>query len=90
MKKISVITLVVIMLALSAVPAFAKGNQPATRGTGIGICTGTGTSVDAGTQNGYGVRSPYALSGTISAIDNEANTVTVTDFMRQPPGTAIY
>ncbi len=77
MKKITVISLVVIMLALSAVPAFAKGNQPATHGTGIGICTGTGTSIDSGTQNGFGVRSPYALSGPISAIDTEARTVIV-------------
>ncbi len=78
MKKITVISLVVIMLALSTVPAFAKGKQPATRGTGISVCTGTGTSIDAGTQKGFGVRSPYALSGSISAIDTETRTITVT------------
>ena len=40
MKKYAVISLVVIMLVLSVVPAFAKG--PAQNsGSGIGITTGT-------------------------------------------------
>ena len=70
MKKITVITLVVIMLAVSAVPAFAKGGTPANHGTGNGNC--------GGTQNGFGVSAPYALSSIISSIDAEARTVTVT------------
>ncbi len=73
MKKITVLTLVVIMLALSVVPAFAKGNQPVDRVTGTGICTGT----QNGSGNSFGVRTPYALSGTITAIDATAHTVTV-------------
>ncbi len=69
MKKFAVLTLVVVMLALSVVPAFAKGPAQA-RGTGMGTCTGT--------QAGAGVSTPYALSGTISAMDAENRTVTVT------------
>lgn len=70
MKKLTVLTLVVIMLAVSAVPAFAAGGPPSTRGSGSGTC--------GGMHNGYGIRTPYALSGTISAIDSVARTVTVT------------
>jgi hypothetical protein len=70
MKKFSVIALVVVMLALSAVPAFAKGGPPANAGTGTGSCVGG--------QIGIGVRTPYALSGTISALDVNARTVTIT------------
>jgi hypothetical protein len=69
MKKFAVITMVIVMLALSAVPAFAKGPQ----GTGQvnGSCGG-------GIQAGIGIRTPYALSGTIFSLDTEAQTVTVT------------
>lgn len=70
MKKLTVITLLVIMLALSAVPAFAKGPVNANQGTPAGSC--------GGVQNSFGVRTPYALSGTISALNGEAHTVTVT------------
>jgi hypothetical protein len=53
MKKFAVISLVVIMLALSVVPAFAKG--PAQNsGSGIGICTGTQSGTGTGAQYGAG------------------------------------
>lgn len=70
MKKFAVLTLVVLMLALSVVPAFAKGGQPVNQGSANGNC--------AGAQSGFGVRTPYALSGTISALDANTRTVTVT------------
>ncbi len=69
MKKITVISLVVLMLALSVVPAFAKGPGPANNGSATGTSTGT--------QVGFGVHNPYALSGTISGVDPHAHTVTV-------------
>ncbi len=70
MKKLTVVTLLVIMLALSAVPAFAKGPVYTNQGTPAGNC--------GGMQIGFGVRTPYALSGTISALDGETHTVSVT------------
>ncbi|MFZ2098504.1 MAG: hypothetical protein WAV05_17870 [Anaerolineales bacterium] len=94
MKKFAVLTLVVVMLAVSMVPAFAAGGLPANRGTGSGVCTGNqdvlGSGYQAGlgagyqagfgasNQKSYGVRTPYALSGTIYALDPAASTVTVT------------
>jgi hypothetical protein len=36
------------------------------------------TGTCTGAQTGYGMRTPYALSGTISALDAEARTVTIT------------
>jgi hypothetical protein len=94
MKKLAVLTLVVTMLALSVVPAFAAGGPPANRGTASGNCTGdqvgpgagyqaglgTGYQPGLGTgnQNGFGVRTPYAVSGTIYALDPVAKTVSVT------------
>ena len=94
MKKLTVLTLVIIMLAMSAVPALAAGGPPASRGTASGNCTGNQLGIGAGNQNSYGAgnqvgfsastqvsfgtRTPYALSGTISAIDPAAKTVTVT------------
>jgi hypothetical protein len=87
MKKYAVISLVVIMLVLSVVPAFAKG--PAQNsGSGTGVCTGTGMQYGigsnpqygaaAGMRNGFGVSTPYALSGTIAAVNGANRTVTVT------------
>jgi hypothetical protein len=69
MKKFAVITMVIVMLALSAVPAFAKGPQG--NGQAIGSCGG-------GIQAGTGIHTPYALSGTIFSLDAQAQTVTVT------------
>jgi hypothetical protein len=67
MKKLFILTLVVIMLSLSVVPAFAAGGPPANRGTASGN----------GTQSGFGVSTLYALSGVIAAIDPDDLTVTV-------------
>ena len=86
MKKLTILSIVVIMLALSVIPAFAAGGPPANRGTASGDCTGdqvrlgTGNQVGRGTgkQISNGARTPYALSGTITTIDPAAKTVTVT------------
>lgn len=92
MKKYAVISLVVIMLALLVVPAFAKGPTQ-NSGTGIGTCTsaqdlsGTGmqNSLGSGSQyesrmsshHGFRVSTPYDLSGTIAALDEYNRTVTI-------------
>jgi hypothetical protein len=76
MKRIIVLTLVVLMLAVSAVTAFAKGPSPANQGANAGNCGGNQTGM--GVQAGFSVQAPYALSGTISALSVEARTVTVT------------
>jgi hypothetical protein len=88
MKKIAAISLVVLMLVVSVVPAFAKGgtpggNGPANGAAPAGTCPNYGSapasnrySYGVGLQTGYGVRSPYALSGTITALDSDAGTVT--------------
>ncbi len=84
MKKITVITIVFVMLALSVVPAFAAGGPANGLGTGNGICTnhpaglGTGSQARYGAQMaGFGVRTPYALSGTITSLDPQAQAVTL-------------
>jgi hypothetical protein len=85
MKRLSVILIVVTLLALSVVPAFAAGGPPADRGTGSDSCTGSQVraasqlqvNFGSGQQMGFGTRTPYALSGTISAIDPIAQTITV-------------
>jgi hypothetical protein len=85
MKKFAVLTLVVVMLTLSVVPALAAGGPPVNRGTGSGVCTGDqvglGTSSQAGlgniNQKSFGVRTPYAVSGTIIALYPAAKTVIV-------------
>lgn len=93
MKKLAVLTLVVVMLSVAVVPAFAAGGLPANRGTGTGVCTGdqiglgtgyqhglgVGNQVGdgSGSQYGYGIRTPYALSGTITSLDPVAMTVSV-------------
>lgn len=69
MKKLTIITLVMIMLAVSVVPALAAGGPPANRGSANGNCYGN--------QAGYGIRSPYALSGTITAINSLSVTVNI-------------
>jgi len=69
MKRLFVVFLVVIMLAVSVVPAFAAGGPPADRGTAAGSGNIEKTS--------FGIRNPYALSGTISSIDGANRTVTV-------------
>jgi hypothetical protein len=53
MKKFAVISLVVLMLALSVVPAFAKGPAQG-GGSGTGICTGSQTGTGTGAQNNFG------------------------------------
>ena len=87
MKKLTVITLVVIMLAASVVPALAAGGPPANRGTGTGVCDGNqigsgsqyayGNQSSFGSQAGRGLRTPYALSGTITAVDAANQTIQV-------------
>ena len=87
MKKLTVFTLVVIMLAVSVVPALAAGGPPTERGTGSGICDGShagyGGQNAYGSQGGYGnqasnsLRTPFALSGTITAVDSATQTVSV-------------
>jgi hypothetical protein len=69
-KKLTVITLVIFMLAVAAVPAFAAGGLPADRGA----------SNNNGNDNPsrFGLRNPYALLGTIADIDSTARAVTVT------------
>lgn len=68
MKKLIIVSLVMIMLAVSVVPAFAAGGPPAERGNANGT----------GNQVGFGVRAPYALSGVISSLNLTNQTVTVT------------
>jgi hypothetical protein len=85
MKKLTVVILVVAMLALSVVPAFAAGGPPEDRGSASGSCTGTQLAAATRNQANYGMgqpadygsRAPYALSGTISAIDPLSQSVTV-------------
>lgn len=86
MKKIFVISLVVVMLSVSVVPALAAGSPPVDRGSTSGTCTRNSTGISlqpqaylgTGKQAGFGVRNPYALSGTISAIDANTKTIMVT------------
>ena len=87
MKKLTIISILVVLLAVSVVPALAAGSPSAGRGSASGVCTGdqTGYGIQNGygsktgyrSQGGYGIRNPYALSGTITAIDSENHTVTV-------------
>jgi hypothetical protein len=84
MKKLSVFVLVAVMLGLSAVPALAAGGPPANAGCGAGTCTGIPSGLGTGSQlryggqiTGFSLRTPFALSGTIAAIDLQAKTVTV-------------
>jgi len=70
MKKLIIVSLVMIMLAVSVVPAFAAGGPPADRGKANGNSNGS--------QVGFGVRAPYALSGVISGLDSTNQAVTVT------------
>ncbi len=90
MKKITVIILVVIMLALAAIPAYAKGGSPTGQGNGAGANAGKGSGtcintasrdfsgMHTGARPAYSARTPYALSGVISSLDNDKATVTVT------------
>lgn len=74
------------ILALTVVPAFAAGLIPADHGTGSGICTGDKTgiatrnraSLSNAKQSGFGIRKPSARSGTITRINSEAGSVTIT------------
>ena len=65
MKKILTITLVLVLLAVTVVPALAAGGPPAGKGPGAGKSAGR-----------IGV-STFALAGTIASIDPTAHTVTV-------------
>jgi hypothetical protein len=69
MRKYTIITLVMIMLAISVIPAFAAGGPPADRGS----ASGNGN----GNAPGFGVRTPYALSGSITAKDDVNHILTV-------------
>ncbi len=84
MKKISVVISIVILLVLTVVPAFAAGGPSANRGSGTAICTGNQAGLATGSQArygyhqaGYGMRNPYALSGTITVLDANSQTVSV-------------
>jgi len=87
MKKLTIISIVVILLAVSVVPALAAGNAPAGRGAASGICIGDqtrygtqngyGSKTGYRSQSGYGINNPYALSGTITSINSENHTVAV-------------
>ena len=57
MKKLTVVTLVVIMLAISVVPALAAGGPPENRGTASGNCTGDQLGLGTGNQYSYGALS---------------------------------
>lgn len=54
MKKLTVVTLVVIMLAISVVPALAAGGPPENSGTANGNCTGDQLGLGTGNQYSYG------------------------------------
>jgi hypothetical protein len=82
MKKIAVLTLVVVMLVVTVVPAFAAGGPQS--GSGTGICTGNQSGLGSGSmarnggqQSAFGIRTPFALSGTITGLDSQAKTVSV-------------
>lgn len=87
MKKLTLISIVLILLAVSVVPALAAGGPPAGRGSANGVCTGaqtgSGIQYSSGSKTGYrsqstyGIKNPYALSGTIMSINIENLTVTV-------------
>jgi len=66
MKKFIVLALVLVLLAVSVVPAYAANGTRARTGQ------------IAGNGFGKGGKMPYALAGTIASIDPVARTVTVT------------
>jgi hypothetical protein len=66
MKKLIVLTLVLSLLAITIVPAFAAASTPARIKRGDGAGTGKGGNA------------PFALAGTIASLDPVARTVTVT------------
>jgi hypothetical protein len=67
MKKLLVLTIVMALLAATAVPAFAAGGPPPGNGNGNG----------GGGDTGKTSRRQFALVGTITELDPEALTVTV-------------
>ena len=66
MKKIFVLMLVLALMAITVVPAFAAGNPPAGNGRGGGGGTGKGSNA------------PFALVGTIASLDSAERAITVT------------
>jgi hypothetical protein len=68
MKKLTIFTLILIMLIVMVVPALAAGGPHSDRGNVIG-------NGNPGIQVN---RSPFSMAGTIAAIDPVARTVTVT------------
>jgi hypothetical protein len=66
MKKLIVLMLVLSLLAITIVPAFAAVSTPARIKRGDGGGTGKGGNA------------PFALAGTIASLDPVARTVTVT------------
>lgn len=85
MNRIMVVIVVVAMLAISASPALAAQGPSSNQQANAGNCTGNQSGLGIGSQTrygtrmaGFGVRTPYALSGTIVAVDQQAETVTVT------------
>lgn len=77
MKKLAVLALVVTLLAISVVPALAAGGPPANRGTTSGNFTGAQAGPAVGNQSSFGVQTPFALSGTITAADEGTVSVEV-------------
>ncbi len=77
MKKIAILAILVVLLAVSVVPAFAANGPQYNRGTGAGICTGDQVHTGGNPQARLGIRNPFALSGTITALDPQTKTVTV-------------
>lgn len=67
MKKLAVLTIVVTLLAISVVPAFAAGGPPANRGTASGDCTGDQVGLGTGYQAGLGSGSLTGFSPSYQA-----------------------
>ncbi len=85
MKRIFMMLLVLALLGLSAVPAFASGGPPSDRLTSNGSCTGSQVNASSrlqansikSQQADSIIQTPYALSGTITAIDPNSRAIDV-------------
>lgn len=75
MKKILIPLMLVVMLAITVIPAAAGGNGPGGPGGNVPQTTPQGTAVASQQKSPRGT---FAITGTISAIDAANNTVTIT------------
>jgi len=76
MKKVLLPILLVVMLAITVVPAAAGGNGPGgPTGPTAPVATPQGTAVASQQKSPRGT---FAITGTISVIDTVNNTVTIT------------